>query len=329
MPPIKLVSSDGKTNVISVPLRDKISTHIRQMRERVGYPNGTKQTKWKIQHNGKELNIGNSFIEQGISEGDKITISLIENKKSVLELATAVPGGGSANIRRYNFPTVGKVDLIQKWRHEGSGTGSIAWDAAFILAAVIDKNPFPPNQPVIELGAGIGLPSVVSSLSGSKIVIASDGDPSVLSLLKKNISNSCKGSPVTESCLLQWGDVDQIAALQQKVSSSLKQLSLPPDSPPIIIASDVLYRGSAKGWSSLIITLKIILSSSDGSRALISATLREGVPDKRFFAMLDCDPVLQYKKLPTVEVGSILHQKTELYEITKKGDGHIDPMAGF
>lgn len=150
------------------------------------------------------------------------------------------------------------------------GTGVAAWEATFVLADWLTRNQFPksveqisetlaldkdgkstlPSQrpedercdwsswkgkQVVEVGAGLGLPSIISGFLGMQ-TIATDGDEDVISLLSQNIENNTKqflksgGGQVSVKKLL-WGLPDPAAEL------GIDRL------PDLVMAADVVYGG--------------------------------------------------------------------------------------
>lgn len=86
--------------------------------------------------------------------------------------------------------------------------GLVLWDAAYILADLIERDRLlPPSawtgSSCVELGAGVGLPSLVAWLKGAR-VIATDGAEQELGLLRENMGNAAGvdgHAPLVESTL--------------------------------------------------------------------------------------------------------------------------------
>merc|ERR1711933_228838 len=96
----------------------------------------------------------------------------------------------------------------------------------------------------IELGAGLGLPSIVASNLGAKMV-ATDGDEEVLHLLDANMAHK---SPSCRVVKLFWGSAETLPALG---------LNHKPD---FLLAANVVYYPEA--WDALLDTLKTLSGSS-------------------------------------------------------------------
>merc|ERR1712176_792236 len=90
----------------------------------------------------------------------------------------------------------------------------------------------------IELGAGLGLPSIVASNLGAKM-IATDGDDEVLYLLDMNTQ---RNAPFCQAEKLFWGRAEPLTALrlQQK--------------PDFVLATGVVYDPLV--WATLLDTIK-------------------------------------------------------------------------
>ena len=103
-------------------------------------------------------------------------------------------------------------------------TGARIWDAALILSKFLEnQNHFPPQtwryKKVIELGAGLGVPSLSAATLGAELVVATDM-PENIELLNRNIQlnfselNSTDGaSHRMQAQSLLWGDLHAAAAL--------------------------------------------------------------------------------------------------------------------
>jgi EEF1A N-terminal glycine/lysine methyltransferase len=66
------------------------------------------------------------------------------------------------------------------------------WNGAVLAADLIDRGKFPvAGHTVLELGAGAGLPGIISTLQGAEIVVLSDYEsPKVLQNLRRNIEEN-------------------------------------------------------------------------------------------------------------------------------------------
>jgi len=117
------------------------------------------------------------------------------------------------------------VELAQHFGEAGVGVGGAQWPAGYVLAEWLSRRPVlgVPNgevgaeerEPfdwmdvrVCELGAGLGLVSIVAALLGARVT-ATDGVEAVLPVLRANMeaqsTTHLRHPPVVE--LLAWGEV--------------------------------------------------------------------------------------------------------------------------
>ena len=100
----------------------------------------------------------------------------------------------------------------------------------------------------VELGAGLGLPSIVGARVLNLRVVATDGDPDALHLLRENARDNvsevpdCVGSMRVEE--LRWGSRKPLKRLGLKKKADL------------VMASDVVYGSDPEKWRALLDTLK-------------------------------------------------------------------------
>ena len=129
----------------------------------------------------------------------------------------------------------------------GSGTGATQWSSGRHLAQLIARDPHldsvralapaldalikPAGRApfvggrVVELGAGLGLVSVVAARLGAE-VIATDGVPDLIGQLQRNLDvncRSCVGCGSVQAALLPWGDTSAMAAVQQRLCELRRQ----------------------------------------------------------------------------------------------------------
>ena len=93
---------------------------------------------------------------------------------------------------------------------------------------------------VVELGSGVGLPSLAAALLGCR-VYATDGSPSSIRLLHENFHRHAHEYPndfQPQASLLDWGDVD---AVNSFICNELEGRL-----PDVVMASDVVYVHSAR-----------------------------------------------------------------------------------
>ncbi|KAK3269233.1 hypothetical protein CYMTET_22314, partial [Cymbomonas tetramitiformis] len=168
---------------------------------------------------------------------------------------------------QYDFPELGPAArVVLQCRAPGrhlKGTGVAAWEATFVLAewlsrlsgglmgAASVRNLMPEpgatarlgnweGLTAVELGAGLGLPSIVAAQLGAAVT-ATDHDAGVLELLRVNAAgNPARGAPAMLVAELAWGTGEPLALLG---------LEKPPE---VVLAADVVYGNSPKVWQALI-----------------------------------------------------------------------------
>lgn len=101
-------------------------------------------------------------------------------------------------------------------RQEISGTR--IWTGSHLLAYILNtrKGFVQPRDCVLELGAGLGLCSILCGKLGAAQVFATDGDEDAVKLLRQNIhDNAC--DDVISSDTLYWGNDVDIARIQTRI----------------------------------------------------------------------------------------------------------------
>jgi len=150
-------------------------------------------------------------------------------------------------------------------------TGTALWSASLALSDYIDDRCGSgawgsETLTCVELGAGLGLPSIVAARHGFRAV-STDGDPSVLSLLEENLrSNLPEGSTMGAGGedgqqvhveLLDWSDFDSSKREQDSdrhpVLAHLEECG--GRGADLIILSDVVYGATRAGWGPLLRTV--------------------------------------------------------------------------
>jgi hypothetical protein len=175
----------------------------------------------------------------------------------------ALTGVGPLNL------THGNVTIA--WQPAGRGlahTGLAPWDASYVLAEWMSRYPCPSSVPAlqqilgvddendarkwqqwgnkhgVELGAGVGLLSIVAARLGVSMV-ATDGDDAVLDLLRENVerqqwSETQTGKEHVRVSQLKWGAPDVLDSLGLAAPAGL------------ILATGVVYGGDPEGWAGLV-----------------------------------------------------------------------------
>jgi EEF1A N-terminal glycine/lysine methyltransferase len=104
-----------------------------------------------------------------------------------------------------------ELTLYQKDKHH-SLWGHKIWNAAKYLSKKMEKNDIPvAGLSVLELGAGLGVPSAVAHQLGARVTVTTDyPDEDLLSILRKNVAanrrDDAPSSVVFEAKPLLWGN---------------------------------------------------------------------------------------------------------------------------
>lgn len=166
----------------------------------------------------------------------------------------------SQHVRTYKFPSLSldvalstqvpgllmkAQDGIHMTADRSVRTGMVLWEAAFVLAEFLSRHSDLAKlaevkelmgengtwwngwkgKSGVELGAGLGLPSIVASNMGAKM-IATDGDDKVLHLLGMNMEHN---APLCRVEKMLWGSAEPLTTL------GLTQ------EPDFVLAANVLY----------------------------------------------------------------------------------------
>ncbi|CAI5535816.1 unnamed protein product [Closterium sp. Naga37s-1] len=113
--------------------------------------------------------------------------------------------------------------LSREHQHTHGSTGRLLWESSQVLAGLLLAHPaLTRNASVLELGAGgAALCSLAATHSAPRVIVATDGDESALSLLPGNLELNA-GSFETgriKVCRLRWGDEGDEAAVRQLLPS--------------------------------------------------------------------------------------------------------------
>ncbi|KAH7484491.1 Protein-lysine N-methyltransferase efm3 [Phytophthora ramorum] len=107
---------------------------------------------------------------------------------------------------------------------------------------------------VLELGAGTGICSIVSSRLGAVKCLATDGDEEVVELLTKNVQvNEAEGAVMARS--LFWGDEPSAQTLLEEFPGGFTDVD-------VVLAGDVLYKSELLPL--LFATVTRVLKTEDG-----------------------------------------------------------------
>ena len=185
--------------------------------------------------------------------------------------------------RAFAFPdneAVGTIEIQQDpkgYVAVGDGTGMVTWGSAFCLSDLLQRAAVSPpsSSPgllgiprdlsgarVVEVGAGLGLCSLVCCKLGAAEVVATDGSESVLELLKRNAAENLapqqrEGGRLTIR-RLRWGDAEGITALRSEQSSSSGREAAAVAAGgafDVVVMADVAYQRNAGAWPALVSTV--------------------------------------------------------------------------
>lgn len=184
-------------------------------------------------------------------------------------------------------------------RADGGTTGVAIWEASFVLAEWLSRqaNGFTRSPELadalpsgfkwsrwtgklgVELGAGLGLPSIVAACLGAQMV-ATDGDAAVLRLLRQNVERNiaAKRRLQLRAEALLWGADDPLRRLGLK------------HAPDLLLAADVVYASAGEELTQKLIGTMLALS--DAHTLVIMSNVRrfpQGHPreEGHFFASLE------------------------------------------
>lgn len=97
------------------------------------------------------------------------------------------------------------------------------WNAALLAANLIDSGKFSVlDESILELGAGAGLPGILSALNGAKLVVLSDYEsPMLLTNLRRNVEENLPKT-LRDKVKVEghvWGQ--SVASITQYVNTTL------------------------------------------------------------------------------------------------------------
>lgn len=174
--------------------------------------------------------------------------------------------------RQYNFSNVGLITMRQAGAAGlASSLSTVMWDAGYALARHLDAVDASELEgvSVIELGAGLGLPSIVASLRGAARAVATDGDPRCLPLLLENAQQA--GAATVRTYPLDWVNARDALSLND---GNLFDL---------VLAADVVYAGNAGAWRPLLGALATL--AAPDATVLLAQTIRTGGAAEAFLRL--------------------------------------------
>ena len=133
----------------------------------------------------------------------------------------------------------------------------------------------------VELGAGVGLVSIVAGLLGA-CGVATDREPSVLSVLESNAAQMQLNHPL-QTATLRWGESSKPLerAVQRCAAAVGSSQSKGVD---LILAADIVFGNDPQIWRQLVDTLDDL--SSAGTAVIMAHTPRYPEREKVFWQIL-------------------------------------------
>ena len=152
----------------------------------------------------------------------------------------------------------------------GSGTGVALWTASLAVADYVDSTFFPSlgdGRTCLELGAGLGLPSIVAARCGMSVV-ATESDPEALSLLEENLRSNLGGPAAGggdgdwKAHSLDWSNVagDPDAERNHPAFVALERLG----GADLVLLSDLVFGATRPAWGALLSLLNRIREQRRG-----------------------------------------------------------------
>eukprot|EP01079_Euglenida_sp_SAG-EU17-18_P004777 gene4777-4945_t len=149
--------------------------------------------------------------------------------------------------RRYTLRGMPEILLQQHYKEDGAGLGSFSWDGAYVLSHFLslEGKGYWEGKKVLELGCGLGLPSIALGLMGAKVV-GTDSDASALAQTEQNRKTYARARPLVPPAgnapdadvaftPLRWGNGEDHA-------TALGLLGLQPGHhPDALVMADVIY----------------------------------------------------------------------------------------
>eukprot|EP00439_Symbiodinium_sp_Y106_P042396 s2406_g5.t1 len=213
-------------------------------------------------------------------------------------LQAATPGQPSRTRRRVRAAALREQSELKgdPQRADGGTTGVALWEASFVLAEWLSRQGDGQGGLLacsalqellkgagkaqrarwrrwrgkvgVELGAGLGLPSIVASQLGARVV-ATDGDASVLTLLRQNVEEN-RGSGTLRAEALLWGSEDPLSKIGLD------------ERPDFLLAADVIYASAKEALGRQLLDTLLKLSKPDTVIIISNVRrFREAVPPGR------------------------------------------------
>ena len=164
----------------------------------------------------------------------------------------------------------------------GSGTGATLWDSAILLTKYLMLECNMRNQSIIELGAGLGLPSIALAMCGNKVVATERG--LTLNMLNQNIGANVISHPTgsIRTMKLDWSENNQHIFKQFNEKAEFN----------VIVGSDLIFLRNREIWPSLATTFKDLLTGLNTEacylkKGYLAYENRDKIVIKTFLQLLD------------------------------------------
>ena len=147
----------------------------------------------------------------------------------------SISSGHAGVSRKYTIPQTSHIITLTDGDTHHSLWGNLLWNSSIEAAKHVQNLKSLPSLTVLELGAGLGLPSIVAAKLGAKKVVVTDyPDHELLSNLRanvnRNLAQNAQGQIFVQGLL--WGNSAQISKVRKEVSESRFD---------IIIISDLIF----------------------------------------------------------------------------------------
>ena len=173
----------------------------------------------------------------------------------------------------------GTVEIEQRPSRVGlsSRTGVALWSASYSIADYIDDrcgtrswNPRSGKLACLELGAGLGLPSIVAAKHGFDCW-ATECDPAVLPLLTTNLEKNLAAQKNNSNTLQAKDGTVRVQSLNWTDDLGLHPELVEFDA-DLIVASDLIYKDTQPAWEALVSLLDRLRDEKKKRNALVSTT---------------------------------------------------------
>ena len=280
---------------------------------------------------------GGGGPSDGFPETDSTALALLPRSTPLTPLMDRL----RTPKRVFAYPDLNvELTITQGWDESGAGTGAAVWDSAEGLARCVaetgalsalrqhptaaphvrdvdDARAWWRGKTVVELGAGLGLTSLVAASAGA-LALCTDGDDRVVRMCaenaRANASNVLRARAEDEretardsrvpphAARLLWGDeddartaedwirtanekseVDKVEGEIEKVEGCSRSRSSSSAHPAVILLADVVYGERSESWRALVGTLRRLAGSE--TLVAMSHTRRGNGASDAFFDM--------------------------------------------